>query len=111
MSLRAARLKFTSRGIKISVVVLVILVSRHSRLLREGLQAAQEEAIYLYRGNVLRTPSFEKENSWLRSREQAQLQTLNRFRVFHDFQFSDRVSESGITFKNIVVDDAAKQYK
>ena len=67
--------------------------------------------MYLYRGTVLRTPFYERENRWLKARKQAQLQTRNQFGVFHDFQFSDRVAESGITFKNIVVDDAAKQYK
>ena len=85
-------------------------MSYHNRFLH-AFQAVQNEAIYLYRGNVLRPHSDEKENRWLESRKQAQLQTLDRFRVFHDFQFSDQISESRITFKNAVVDDAAKQYK
>ena len=45
---------------------------------------------------------------WLRQREQDQLATVDRFRVFYDFQFEDRVHESGITFLNRVTDDSGK---
>jgi hypothetical protein len=31
--------------------------------------------------------------------------------VFHDFRFTDRLPESGITYRNRVVSDAAKTYK
>jgi hypothetical protein len=31
--------------------------------------------------------------------------------AFHDFQFTDRVAESGITFKHVIVDDAGRTYK
>src|SRR5579883_366534 len=34
-----------------------------------------------------------------------------KWQVFHDFQFTDRYSESGITFEHRVVDDAAKNWK
>lgn len=33
------------------------------------------------------------------------------WKVFHDFQFTDRYKESGITFEHHVVDDAAKNWK
>src|SRR5262249_17338125 len=33
------------------------------------------------------------------------------FKVFHDFQFADRVRESGITFVNHAIDDAVAHYK
>jgi cytochrome oxidase Cu insertion factor (SCO1/SenC/PrrC family) len=48
---------------------------------------------------------------WLRQREQAQLQTAGRFEVFHDFQFVDRLFESGITFRHRSTDDSGKAYK
>ena len=48
---------------------------------------------------------------WLRQREEAQLRTVGRFEVFHDFLFVDRVLESGITFVNRVTDDSGKAYK
>lgn len=34
----------------------------------------------------------------LAARKEAQLETVGQFKVFHDFQFADRVKESGITF-------------
>ena len=48
---------------------------------------------------------------WLGQREQAQLQTVAQFEVFHKFRFEDRVHESGITFVNRVTDDSGKAYK
>ena len=36
---------------------------------------------------------------------------MSQFTVFHDFQFTDRVNESGITFVHHVVEDAGKHYK
>ena len=36
---------------------------------------------------------------------------MNQFTVFHQFQFSDRIKESGITFVHHIVEDAGKHYK
>ena len=47
----------------------------------------------------------------LEARKREQLATVSRFQVFHQFQFSDRVKESGITFIHRIVDDAGKTYK
>ena len=107
MSLPTMRLKFPGLN---SVSSLAILVTGLA-LLNQAFWLAADEVIYLYRGSVLRTPTYEREARWIKARKQAQLQTLGRFSVFHDFQFADRISESRITFKNIVVDDAAKLYK
>ena len=49
--------------------------------------------------------------SWLEPRRQAQLETVNRFKVFYDFQFTDCVMDSGIQFIHQIVDDAGKDYK
>ena len=46
----------------------------------------------------------------LESRKQDQLKTVDQFKVFHDFQFTDRITESGITFLHRMVDDAGKHY-
>ena len=46
----------------------------------------------------------------LESRKQAQLKTVDQFKVFYDFQFTDRITESGITFLHRMVDDAGKHY-
>ena len=40
-----------------------------------------------------------------------QRKSAGRFAVFHDFRFTDRLPESGITYRNRVVSDAAKTYK
>ena len=59
---------------------------------------------YAYPEEILDPP-------WLAQRERDQLATVDRFRVFHDFRFTDRLHASGITFVNRVTDDSGKAYK
>jgi hypothetical protein len=47
----------------------------------------------------------------LEARRKAQLATVNQFSVFYQFEFTDRVKESGITFVHHIVEDAGKHYK
>jgi enediyne biosynthesis protein E4 len=47
----------------------------------------------------------------LAARAKAQRQTVDQFKVFHQFHFTDKVKESGITFVEHVVDDATINYK
>ena len=47
----------------------------------------------------------------LTARAKEQRDTVDQFKVAYDFQFTDRVKESGITFVNHVVDDAGVYYK
>lgn len=47
----------------------------------------------------------------LPARKRAQLQTAAQFKVFYQFQFTDRLEESGITFVHRIVNDAGKTYK
>jgi hypothetical protein len=47
----------------------------------------------------------------LPARKAAQLATASQFTVFHGFQFTDRLPESGITFRNEAVDDSGREYK
>jgi cytochrome oxidase Cu insertion factor (SCO1/SenC/PrrC family) len=49
--------------------------------------------------------------SWLRRRQAEQIEEARKWSVFHDFQFSDRLYDSGITFRSRIVDDAAGRYK
>jgi len=98
--------------LRISVSLLAMAVSLAAgHLFYHVVRAAEAEAVYLYRGNILKAPSDEEENHWLRARKRAQMETVDQFAVFHDFQFSDRCQESRITFKNRAVNDAAKEYK
>jgi hypothetical protein len=47
----------------------------------------------------------------LPARKAAQLATAGQFTVFHGFQLTDRLPESGITFRNEAVDDSGREYK
>lgn len=47
----------------------------------------------------------------LTSRQRAQRATISRFSVFNGFHFTDRVTESGITFRHRIVLDAGPTYK
>ena len=48
---------------------------------------------------------------WLEARKAAQLRTVDKFKVFYDFQFTDNVVESGIQFIHQIVDDGGRDYK
>jgi enediyne biosynthesis protein E4 len=45
------------------------------------------------------------------ARKKAQLEAARQFKVFHQFQFSDQLKESGITFKYRAVDDVTKHMR
>src|ERR1700682_812781 len=45
------------------------------------------------------------------ARKQAQLAKVSQFKVFHQFRFTDRVTESGITFVEHNVEDTGRHYK
>jgi len=49
--------------------------------------------------------------SALRAMQPIQARALAGVQAFHDFQFTDRLRESGVTFRNRSVDDAGKTYK
>ena len=59
----------------------------------------------------LRYPTEDMGADSLPARKKAQLEAAKQFKVFHDFQFSDRLSESGITFVHHAVDDATKHMR
>jgi len=47
----------------------------------------------------------------LAARKQAQADTVDQFKVFYQFHFTDALKESGITFIHHMVDDAGVDYK
>ena len=47
----------------------------------------------------------------LAARKKAQMQAVNQFKVFYQFQFTDQLKQSGITFVHRIVSDAGKTYK
>jgi hypothetical protein len=62
-------------------------------------------------GKVFDVPPRDIGAETLGARAEAQQATLGKFKVFHDFRFTDRLPESGITFVHQIVDDAGKHYK
>ena len=85
------------------------------RFLTLGAAAATVFAV-LYAGPAARSipqvryPS-EDPSPMLAARKQQQLKTVKQFQVFYQFQFEDKREQSGITFVNHVVDDAARNYQ
>ena len=59
----------------------------------------------------VRTPDPDIGVNTLNARAQAQRAAVDQFKVVYDFQFVDRVKESGITFVHRIVDDAGLLYK
>jgi enediyne biosynthesis protein E4 len=49
--------------------------------------------------------------AWLVERGRQEAELASKSAVVHDFKFTDRREQSGITFQNRVVDDAGKDYK
>jgi hypothetical protein len=47
----------------------------------------------------------------LAARKQRQLKTVDQFKVFYQFQFEDRLGQSGITFVNHALDDSKRDYQ
>jgi len=55
---------------------------------------------------VIDVPNPDVGADTLAARGAAEKATVAQFKVFHDFQFTDRLPESGITFVHGIVDDA-----
>ena len=60
---------------------------------------------------VLNIPPKDSGADTLEARGQAERASASKSQVFHDFRFTDRLPESGITFVHQIVDDAGKTYK
>jgi hypothetical protein len=56
-------------------------------------------------------PSNVNDTSWLMRLRDAQAKAIAAAPVFHDFQFTDRRADTGITFRHRIVDDAGRTYK
>lgn len=59
----------------------------------------------------VRIPSPDIGVETLAARKKAQLETVDQFKTFCQFQFTDKVKESGITFVNRAVEDEKKSYR
>ncbi len=88
----------TTRYVATGVAVAAAFVTVYSRA------AATPAAV------EVRYPS-EDVSALLAARKQQQLKTVDQFKVFYQFQFEDKLGQSGITFVNHIVDDAARNYQ
>jgi hypothetical protein len=62
-------------------------------------------------GMVRLVPAELRDTSWLDKLRDEQVKAAASLPAFHDFRFTDRLIESGITFTNQIVRDAGKVYK
>jgi hypothetical protein len=69
-------------------------------------QASQRDSTIRYVPDDLLDAS-----GWLQRFAEMQRTAMAGVSAFHDFQFTNRVGESGITFKHGIVDDAGRTYK
>ena len=56
-------------------------------------------------------PADLRDTPWLERFRNAQVKAAAAVSAFHDFQFTDELSRSGISFRHRIVDDAGKTYK
>jgi len=56
-------------------------------------------------------PDTLRDTRWLDKLRADQTKAMSGVSAFHDFQFTNRVADSGITFRHHIVDDAGKSYK
>jgi hypothetical protein len=91
------------------------MLARMIRYIAAGASAAAVFAGLYSRGAAapaapeIRYPP-EDTSALLAARKQQQLKTVDQFQVFYQFQFEDKRGQSGITFVNHIVDDAARNY-
>ena len=64
------------------------------------------------RDNTVRyVPDDLQDTAWLQRLKEAQIKAVTGVAAFHDFQLTDRLKESGISYRHRIVDDAGKTYK
>src|ERR1700722_19736473 len=92
MSFRGNRLLTIARGL-LPLVILVLAVLATDSGIRP------------------RYPDNDMGKDSLPGRKRAQMEAAKQFRVFYQFQFSDKMKESGITFTHHAVDDVTKHMR
>jgi hypothetical protein len=88
-----------------AVVLVAILAVTGCRTSEPAPDAATSDAV------VRLAPPQLADTARMQTLRDEQLKTTGQFTVFHDFRFTDRIRESGITFRHRVVSDAGKTYK
>ncbi len=92
MSFRGNRLLTIAQGLLLLVILVLAVVATDS-------------------GIRPRYPDNDMGKDSLPGRKRAQMEAAKQFRVFYQFQFSDKMKESGITFTHHAVDDVTKHMR
>jgi hypothetical protein len=101
---RYFRLELEGTAVKLRAIVLPSLIVF-------GVAAAALEPAKSARPVPVPYPDPDIGVASLAARAKAQRETVDQFKVFYEFQFQDKVKESGITFRHRIVDDAGLHYK
>ncbi len=90
--------------ISLTVATTVLLSARRGTAI-QGVHSANRSIAIRF------VPEALQDTSWLERLRDAQVKAAQGLEVFHDFQFSDRLIDSGISFRHRIVEDAGKVYK
>jgi hypothetical protein len=95
-----------------SALLFIGIATATSLLLRAQAGTATPAAQVPSRDATVRfVPDDLQDTGWLQRLRDAQVKAAGGVTAFHDFQFTDRLTESGISFKHGIVEDAGKAYK
>jgi hypothetical protein len=98
-----------SAGVAVAGALVLSVAAAHHGLDAQSGQAPAGQA--QPREAIRFVPPDLQDTSWLQTRRDAQVKAMAGVGAFHDFQFTDRLAASGISFRHRVVDDAGKTYK
>ena len=93
------------------MAVLVVGLASATTLLVSGSAGRKADQTQPGAAIVRLVPAELEDTTWLQRLEDAQVREIAGVSAFHDFQFTDRLVESGISFTHHMVADAAKTYK
>ncbi len=99
-----------SRGMALWILALVGALGLLWAPLQAAAQALAQEGSAPKPRKRLPVPADVGANH-LKARSEAQFATLDQFKTFYFFRFTDSTADSGIRFRHRIVDDAGKHYK
>jgi hypothetical protein len=107
-----ARSAYAPLASALLVIFSMGVVTATTLLLSERTRPATSAAQVPSRDTTVRVvPEGLQDAAWLLRLRDAQIKAVAGVAAFHDFQFTDRLTESGISFRHRIVDDAGKTYK
>jgi hypothetical protein len=89
------------------IAAVVVIVAAAAATMRSSIAQAPAAGA----AKIKLVPDDLEDLGWLQNLRDAQLKAGASVKAFHDFQFTDKLAESGITFVHRFVEDAGKTYK